>query len=151
MHFFKYCLKPMRLMHQDLRFLACICCLAAPSLWRIDPCHHKIVVWLSVFKLFAVCLSVCLSVCLFVSLSVCPVCHSLRLWIMSCVCVHRLAVGARAGAARQGYRRQHARVGPIILACFENSFSITSSFIKASQVLRIYKYWLDLVPNNIFV
>ena len=70
-----------------------------------------------------VCLSVGRPICLSAGLSVCLsallVCQSLRLWVLSCVCVHRLAVGARAGAVRRGYGRRHALAGPVILACFE--------------------------------
>ena len=71
-------------------------------------------VYLSVvvrLSLLSAGLSVCLFVCLFVCLSVCPsvcmsvcrsirsvglsglsVCQSLRLWVLNCICVHRLAV-----------------------------------------------------------
>ena len=67
----------------------------------------------------SVCLSVGLFVCLSVGLPALLVCQSLRLWVLSCVCVHRLAVGARAGVVRRGYGRRHARAGPVSLACFE--------------------------------
>ena len=35
---------------------------------------------------------------------------------------------------------------PVILACFENLV-----LIKVSQVLRFFKYWSNLVPDNTFV
>jgi hypothetical protein len=110
-------------------------------------------VCLSVF-LRSFCLSVCLSVCLLVCRSVRSVGLSVAAFVntelrlcaqigrrcprWSCASRIRTTTCPRWTSYFSLFREYHSQSHPRLL-------------IKISQVLRFFKYWSDLVPNNTFV